>query len=141
MFLNPRSRDFYPDWEQIADNTVAILRGAAGRDPFDEKLTKLVGELSTRSEDFRVRWAAHDVRLHRTGVKHVHHPVVGDLELTYEGMELPSDPGLMLFAYTAEPGSRSEDGLKLLASWAATQENAEPALASGETARAKHTDR
>ena len=126
MFLNPRSRDFYPDWEQIADNTVAILRGAAGRDPFDEKLTKLVGELSTRSEDFRTRWAAHNVRLHRTGVKHLHHPVVGDLELTYEGMELPSDPGLMLFAYTAEPGTPSEDGLKLLASWAATQELARP---------------
>ena len=110
MFLNPRSRDFYPDWEQIADNTVAILRGAAGRDPFDEKLTKLVGELSTRSEDFRTRWAAHNVRLHRTGVKHLHHPVVGDLELTYEGMELPSDPGLMLFAYTAEPGRRRRTG-------------------------------
>ncbi len=93
-----------PGLGAIADNTVAILRGAAGRDPYDEKLTKLVGELSTRSEDFRTRWAAHDVRLHRTGVKHLHHPVVGDLELTYEGMELPSDPGLMLFAYTAEPG-------------------------------------
>ena len=122
MFLNPRSREFYPDWEQIADNTVAILRGAAGRDPFDEKLTKLIGELSTRSEDFRTRWAAHNVRLHRTGVKRLRHPVVGDLELSYEGMELPADPGLMLFAYTAEPGTRSEDGLKLLASWAATQE-------------------
>ena len=68
MFLNPRSRDFYPDWEEIADYTVAILRGAAGRDPFDENLTKLIGELSTRSEDFCTRWAAHDVRLHRTGV-------------------------------------------------------------------------
>jgi hypothetical protein len=122
MFLSPRSRDFYPHWEQIADNTVAILRGAAGRDPFDKKLTKLVGELSTRSEDFRTRWAAHDVRLHRTGVKHLHRPVVGDLDLTYEGMELPSDPGLTLFVYTAEPGTPSEDGLKMLASWAATQE-------------------
>ena len=92
MFLNPRSHDFYPDWEQIADNTVAILRGAAGRNPYDEKLSKLIGELSTRSEDFRTRWAAHNVRLHRTGVKHLHHPVVGDLELTYEAMELPCRP-------------------------------------------------
>jgi transcriptional regulator with XRE-family HTH domain len=140
MFLNPRSRAFYPEWEQIADNTVAILRGAAGRDPFDDKLTKLVGELSTRSEDFRTRWAAHNVRLHRTGVKHLHHPVVGDLELTYEGMELPSDPGLMLFAYTAEPGTPSEDGLKLLASWAATTEAEEPATQSVETARGDRTD-
>lgn len=122
MFLNPRSHDFYVDWENIADNTVAILRGAAGRNPYDKALSNLVGELSTRSEDFRTRWAAHDVRLHRTGVKKLHHPIVGDLDLTYEGMELPADPGLMMFVYTAEQGTRSEDGLKLLASWAATQE-------------------
>ena len=121
MFLNPRSHDFYVDWERIADNTVAILRGAAGRNPYDKTLSNLVGELSTRSDDFRTRWAAHDVRLHRTGVKKVHHPVVGDLELTYEGMELPADPGLIMFVYTAEPASPSEDGLKLLASWAATE--------------------
>jgi transcriptional regulator with XRE-family HTH domain len=121
MFLNQRSHDFYVDWERIADNTVAILRGAAGRNPYDKTLSNLVGELSTRSDDFRTRWAAHDVRLHRTGVKKLHHPVVGDLELTYEGMELPADPGLTLFVYTAEPASPSEDGLKLLASWAATE--------------------
>jgi transcriptional regulator with XRE-family HTH domain len=121
MFLNPRSHDFYVDWDDIADNTVAILRGAAGRNPYDKTLSNLVGELSTRSDDFRTRWAAHNVRLHRTGVKKVHHPVVGDLELTYEGMELPADPGLTLFVYTAEPASPSEDGLKLLASWAATE--------------------
>ena len=113
-------------WEQIADNTVAILRGAAGRDPYDENLTRLIGELSTRSEDFRTRWAAHNVRLHRTGMKRVHHPAVGDLDLTYEAMELPADPGLTMFTYTAEPGTPSEDGLKLLASWAATQDVAVP---------------
>ncbi len=94
---------------------------AAGRNPYDKALSNLVGELSTRSDDFRTRWAAHDVRLHRTGVKKLHHPVVGDLELTYEGMELPADPGLTMFVYTAEPASASEDGLKLLASWAATE--------------------
>jgi hypothetical protein len=76
--------------------------------------------------------AAHDVRLHRTGVKHLHHPVVGDLELTYEGMELPADPGLMLFAYTAAPGTSSEDALKMLASWAATQAVEESAWAGGD---------
>jgi transcriptional regulator with XRE-family HTH domain len=122
MFLNPRSHEFYPNWDHIADNTVAILRGTAGRNPYDEKLSNLVGELSTRSEDFRIRWAAHDVRLHRTGVKRLQHPVVGILDLTYEGMELPGDPGLTMFTYTAEPGTPSEDGLKLLASWAATQD-------------------
>ena len=134
MFLNPRSRDFYPKWDQIADNTVAILRGAAGRDPYDENLTRLIGELSTRSEDFRTRWAAHNVRLHRTGIKRVHHPAVGDLELTYEAMELPADPGLTMFTYTAEPGTPSEDGLKLLASWAATQDTLGPAAETGDSA-------
>ena len=122
MFLNPRSHDFHVDWERVADNTVAILRGAAGRNPYDKAPSNLVGELSTRSEDFRTRWAAHDVRLHGTGVKKLHHPIVGDLDLTYEGMELLADPGLMMLVYTAEPGTGSEDGLKLLASWAATQE-------------------
>jgi transcriptional regulator with XRE-family HTH domain len=121
MFLNPRSHDFYVEWEHVADSTVATLRGAAGRNPYDKALSNLVGELSTRSDDFRTRWAAHNVRLHRTGVKKLHHPVVGDLDLTYEGMELPADPGLTMFVYTAEPASASEDGLKLLASWAATE--------------------
>ena len=86
---------------------MALLRAEAGRDPYDRALTDLVGELSTRSEEFRTRWAAHDVRLHRTGVKRFHHPVVGDLTLAYESMDLAADPGLRLNAYTAEPGSPS----------------------------------
>ena len=81
---------------------------------------ELIGELSTRSDEFRTRWANHNVRFHRTGAKHLHHPVVGDLELAYEAMELPADPGLTMFAYTAEPASPTEERLKLLASWAAT---------------------
>ena len=93
VLLNPRSHDFYPNWDHIADNTVAILRGAAGRNPYDENLSNLVGELSTRSDDFRTGWAAHNVRLHRTGVKRLQHPVVGVLDLIYEAMELPADPG------------------------------------------------
>ena len=86
-FLNTRARDFWPDWERTADESVAILRAEAGRDPYDKALTDMVGELCTRSDDFRVRWAAHDVRLHRTGLKHIHHPVVGDLHLSYEVMD------------------------------------------------------
>jgi hypothetical protein len=132
MFLNPRSRNFYPNWEHIAENTVANLRGAAGRNPYDEKLSNLIGELSTRSDDFRTRWAAHNVRLHRTGVKQLHHPVVGRLDLTYEALELPADPGLTMFSYTAEPGTPSEDGLKLLASWAATQDLTDEASKAGD---------
>jgi hypothetical protein len=100
----------------------SLLRTEAGRDPSDRGLSDLIGELSTRSDDFRTRWAAHNVRLHRTGVKHFHHPVVGDLTLAFEAMELTADSGLTLTAYSAEPRSASEDGLKLLASWAATLE-------------------
>jgi transcriptional regulator with XRE-family HTH domain len=119
-FLDPRSRDFYPDWDGSANTTVAILRTEAGRDPYDRALTDLVGELATRSEDFRRRWAAHDVRLHRTGVKHFRHPVVGEITLAFDALELPAERGLQLTAYTAEPGSPDEEKLALLASWAAT---------------------
>ncbi|MFK4762092.1 helix-turn-helix domain-containing protein [Microbacterium sp. ZW T5_45] len=121
-FLNPAAQDFYLDWDTSTRELVATMRGEAGRNPFDRRLTDLVGELSTRSERFRTLWAAHDVRHHRTGVKRLHHPVVGDLELTYEAFELPADPGMTLSTYTAEPGSASADGLRVLASWAATAE-------------------
>jgi transcriptional regulator with XRE-family HTH domain len=119
-FFTPAAHDFYPDWDKVVQEFVAAMRGDAGRNPFDRRLTDLVGELATRSETFRTLWAAHDVRYHRTGVKRIHHPIVGDLELTYEAFELPADPGLQLSTFTAEPGSPSEDALKLLATWAAT---------------------
>jgi transcriptional regulator with XRE-family HTH domain len=120
MFLNPAAPDFFPDWEQNANDVVAVLRGYAGRTPHDRSLSDLIGELATRSDEFRTRWAAHNVRFHRTGLKRIHHPVVGDLELSYEAMELPANPGWTMFAYTAEPGSASDERLSLLASWAAT---------------------
>jgi transcriptional regulator with XRE-family HTH domain len=117
MFLDPRAIDFYVDWEGISGDVVAILRGEAGRDPYDRNLSDLVGELSTRSEAFRTRWAAHNVRLHRTGRKRYRHPVVGDLELAFEALELPADTGLTISTYTAEPGSPSQEALTFLASW------------------------
>jgi MmyB-like transcription regulator ligand binding domain len=120
VFLSSRAREFFVDWEGAANDIVANLRTEAGRNPYDRGLQDLVGELSTRSEAFRTRWAAHNVRQHQTGRKQLHHPVVGDLELTYEVLALPADPGLSLVVYGAEPGSASQDGLKLLASWAAT---------------------
>ena len=120
-FLNPDAVDFFRDWEATGRDSVAALRVEAGRNPYDKALTDLIGELSTRSEEFRTLWATHDVRLHRTGTKRLHHPVVGDLDLAYEGLDLPSDPGLGLFIYTAEPGSPSHQALHLLASWAATE--------------------
>jgi transcriptional regulator with XRE-family HTH domain len=130
-FLNPGAHDFWLDWEGIANDTVAILRTEAGRDPYDRALTDLVGELGTRSEAFRVRWASHDVRLHRTGLKHFHHPVVGDLHLSFEAMELAADPGQTLTLLSAEAGSSNDDALRLLGSWAATHDPAD-ALATRE---------
>lgn len=118
MFLDPRGAEFYRNWETTANSAVAILRSEAGRNPYDRKLTDLVGELSTRSEDFRTRWATHDVRLHRTGIKHYHHPVAGDLDLTFEALELPADTGLTILTYTAEPDTPSQEALDFLASWA-----------------------
>ena len=121
-FLDPRSTTFYPDWNDAANSTVALLRSEAGRDPYNRNLTDLIGELATRSEEFRVRWAAHNVLLHRTGTKHFHHPIVGAIDVAFDSMDLPADAGLTLTAYSAEPGTPSEDALKLLASWAATTE-------------------
>jgi transcriptional regulator with XRE-family HTH domain len=116
VFLDARATE----WETIADAAVAILRVEAGQSPYNKDLTDLIGELATRSDEFKTRWAAHHVRAHRRGIKRLHHPVVGDLTLRYEALEIPDSGGLTLFGYTAEPGSASEDGLKLLGSWAAS---------------------
>jgi transcriptional regulator with XRE-family HTH domain len=130
VFLDPRAEAFFLDWDTVATESVAILRSAAGRDPHDRDLTDLVGELSTQSEAFRTLWAAHDVRFHNAGVKRVHHPVVGDLSLSFNGLNLSADHGLTMFTYAVEPGSRSDEALKLLGSWAATVDLAEPARAT-----------
>ena len=118
-FMNPASKELYPDWSGAANVAVALLRVEAARTPHDPALTALVGELSTCSEDFRKRWASHNVRTHDSGVKAYHHPAVGELILNYDLMEL-GDGDLSLTVYTAEPGSKSADNLKLLASWAAS---------------------
>jgi transcriptional regulator with XRE-family HTH domain len=131
VFLDARAREFYVDWERAATDVVAVLRSAAGRNPYDRDLSDLVGELSTQSEAFRTRWAAHNVRFHVNGIKHFHHPVVGELELNFERMDLAADPGLTIFTYTAEPGSRHEEALNLLGSWVATHEPASKPQAHG----------
>ncbi|MGP9539078.1 helix-turn-helix domain-containing protein [Brachybacterium sp. AOP43-C2-M15] len=120
-FLDPAARLFFPDWEQNADGIVATMRTYAGQNPLDRGLTDLIGELVTRSDAFRQRWSMHEVRHHRAGVKRIHHPVVGDLELTYEAMDLPANPDLFMVAYTAEPGSPTEERIRLLGSHAATE--------------------
>ncbi|SDS85262.1 helix-turn-helix transcriptional regulator [Microlunatus soli] len=123
-YLDPAARDFFVDWEQISRDAAAMLRLEAGDNPNDKALIELVGELSTRSEVFRQHWASHDVRFHRSGMKRLRHPVVGQLDLDYESMALPSEPSLRLNVYTAAAGTPAADGLKLLASWAVTEEAA-----------------
>jgi transcriptional regulator with XRE-family HTH domain len=130
VFLDPRAEAFYADWDRAARDTAAILRGAAGRDPHDRDLSDLVGELATQSEAFRTHWAAHDVRIHSTATKQFDHPVVGELTLSFNRLDLAADDGLTLFTYSAEPGSRSEGALKLLGSWAATVDRDESARAT-----------
>ena len=120
------SADYYIRLEKgnltgVSDSVLhAVARALHLNEAERAHLFDLVGELSTRSEAFRTRWAAHDVRLHRTGVKHFQHPAVGRLDLTFDAMEIPTDPGLTMTCYTAEPGTASEENLKLLASWGAT---------------------
>jgi transcriptional regulator with XRE-family HTH domain len=136
-FFDPRSHLFWPDWERAASDTVAMLHAEAGRNPYDRALSDLIGELSTRSEDFRTRWAAHDVKNHRSGTKTLRHPLVGELTLTFEALELPADPGLALLTYAAEPGTRSAERLAELGRWAETRSKlagvaAEPAADPGD---------
>jgi hypothetical protein len=118
-YLDPRAKEFFADWNRAAKECVAALRFQAGRDPFDRDLSDLVGELSTQSAEFAALWATHDVRLHRKMEKQFKHPVVGDLTLQYERLSVAGDPGLEIFAYVAEPGSRSAESFTLLATWAA----------------------
>jgi transcriptional regulator with XRE-family HTH domain len=117
VFLDPRARIFYRDWEAIADAGVGSLRAEAGRDPYDRDLTELVGELSMRSDEFRTRWASHDVQQYATGAQPFHHPLVGDLDLTYEALEPTADVGLTIVVYAAQPGSPSQEALARLRSW------------------------
>jgi transcriptional regulator with XRE-family HTH domain len=124
VYLNPEAAEkFFVDYDQITRDAAAMLRLEAGRNPHDEELVALIGELSTRSELFRQRWASQDVRFHRSGRKRLRHPVVGQLDLDFEAMELPSEPGLQLNIYTAAAGTSTADGLKLLSSWAASQDD------------------
>lgn len=124
LFLDPRSQDFYREWETVAADCVAALRTQAGRNPYDRGLTDLIGELSTRSEHFRAWWATHNVKLHHTATKTMHHAIAGDLELTGEALQLPGDPDLTIITYTFEPASSTEQALAFLASWSTREASA-----------------
>ena len=120
LFLDPSADGFWSDWDKTANDTVAFLRTATGRLPRDKGLTDLIGELSTKSDEFARRWARHDVRFQRSGVKRLHHPLVGDLALPYEALDLQADPGLSITIYSPEPDSPERQALDLLASWTAS---------------------
>lgn len=120
-FLDSRAADFYMNLDDARDLCVAVLRATAGRDPLDQQTTQLVGELSTRSADFRQRWAKHNVHRHMRGRKVINHPVAGLLDVTYNDFALPGDPHLSITTYTADPGTPSADNLTLLATWVDTQ--------------------
>ena len=121
VFFDPDAQSFYRDWDRAASECVAILRSEAARRPYDRELSDLIGELATRSHDFRERWAAHNVQLLTTATRHINHPIVGALELHFERLEVSAEPELLIVVCVAEPGSRSAEALALLASWAATQ--------------------
>jgi transcriptional regulator with XRE-family HTH domain len=132
VFLSPTARRFYVDWKRVARGAVGALRFEAGRSPYDRELSNLIGELSTRSDAFRVLWGANDVHVFREGTKRFRHPVVGDLELDHDSMALPADTGLAVVVYSAPPGTAAEDGLKMLASWSVTTGDVVAAQAESE---------
>ncbi|MEU0600689.1 helix-turn-helix transcriptional regulator [Streptomyces sp. NPDC006393] len=131
VFLDPRATRFYPDWERVARNAVGALRVAVAQDPYDRELSNLIGELSTRSDAFRIMWGAHDVHAFAEGTKRFHHPVVGEMELVHESLDLPGDGALSITVYSADPGTPAADALQLLASWAATHNQDAAATRAG----------
>lgn len=114
-------RVFYPDWETTAREAVSGMQLMAGQDPTDRALMALVGELATRSNEFRTWWGGHTVRTHSTGTKNIHHPIVGDMTIGYEVLALASTPGLSLMTYLPEPATPSADAMNLLRSWTANE--------------------
>jgi transcriptional regulator with XRE-family HTH domain len=125
-FLDPNGVEFFIDWADGLNDCVAVLRAEAGRNPYDKDLSDLIGELSTRSDEFRLRWASHNVKLHRRGRKRIRHPLVGEITIDMEVFELPADLGQTLVIYAPEPHSPSEEALGLLSSWVLAPQPGEP---------------
>ncbi|GAA2135546.1 helix-turn-helix transcriptional regulator [Kitasatospora kazusensis] len=132
-FLAPGSRTLYADWDACARENVAYLSMEAGRHPDDPELTALIGELAVKSPEFRTWWAEHPVQDKASGTKGFRHPVVGDLELFYETLRAVDDPTQALITYAPEPGSPSEDALRLLLAWTAQESTPDARAAAAAT--------
>jgi len=126
VFFDPRSRDFFVDWNRAADDMVALLRGEVGRSPSDRALSELIEDLAGGSDTFRDRWARHEVLYRRTGVGRFHHPIAGEMTLIYEDLDIAADPGQTILVFTAEPGSESHHALGRVADWVATHDPTRP---------------
>ncbi|MBQ1080753.1 MULTISPECIES: helix-turn-helix domain-containing protein [unclassified Nocardiopsis] len=129
LFLDPRSHDFFRDRGLVVRNNVALLHAAAVKNPNDESLIELIGELSTKSAEFRQAWADQDVLRYRVGPKRYLHPLVGEVDFTYETFTMPAYPGLTMLVYNVEPQSATAEALRLLGSWTAPnpdRQEAEP---------------
>ncbi|RAU96709.1 transcriptional regulator [Mycobacterium colombiense] len=125
IFFDAYADQVFPEWNRSADEVVAMLQAEAARSPHSPEITRIVGELATRSDDFRGRWAAHNVTAHRHGVKVFRHAEFGELTFTYNVFAVTAAPGLSLVGYTADPNSQSEQALKILASWSLDQQAAD----------------
>lgn len=125
-FLDPQARERYREWEQVVSSMVGTLRLDAGRHPGDPLLAELVGELSVKSEEFRTWWAENRVAERRDGVKRLRHPLVGDLDVTYEALQIVGDEDQTLFIYSTPPGSVDEQKMRTLAGWMADPLNRRP---------------
>lgn len=125
MFLDPDARSLFVDWEDQARASVESLRFEVGRDPDDRATADLVAELREQSREFDHWWVQHRVHQRSYGSKRLHHPLVGDLTVEYETLNLPGDHDTTLFIYTTEAESPSRRAMNLLASWAAPSPDVE----------------
>jgi transcriptional regulator with XRE-family HTH domain len=121
IFTDPRMRALYPDWEGLARAVISYIHMEAARKTDDPRLAELIGELSIRDPQFRQWWAGHDVAFKRRGARTYNHPVVGEITLEWDTLTSDAEPDQQLIIYTAEPGSPSEQALRILASWSASE--------------------
>ncbi|MFD4725176.1 helix-turn-helix transcriptional regulator [Streptomyces seoulensis] len=128
LFLDPDYRALHRDWPTEATLAVASLRQTAAHHPDD--LTDLIGQLTIHSPEFTTLWNRHPVRTCTSGVKHLHHPTAGPLNLTFETLTLPTPSGQRLITYTAEAGSASERALRNLTQSPPTEHRVTPRSAA-----------